>query len=61
MVNSETASSPYRIIGSSRQNKSPYSQAWCQKVLAASGRLKQQNSKSENDKFIMKTAVAFRV
>lgn len=29
-------------------------------MLACNGKLKQQNSKSENDKFIMNTAVAFR-
>jgi hypothetical protein len=59
-VNNETANNPYRNSGNSRHSNSPWFQARCQNVLAANGRLKQQNSKSDNDKFMMNTAVAFR-
>lgn len=54
-----TATNPYLNNGNSRQSKGPCSQALCQKVDVAKGKLKQQNIKSDTDKFIMKTAVAF--
>lgn len=59
-VNNETANKPYRNNGYRRHSSSPCVQARFQNVLAASGKLKQQNSKSDNDRFMMNTAVALR-
>lgn len=59
-VNNETANKPYRNSGYRRHSSSPCVQARFQNVLAANGKLKQQNSKSDNERFMMNTAVAFR-
>lgn len=59
-VNNETANKPYRSNGYKRHKSSPCVQARFQNVLAANGKLKQQNSKSDNERFMMNTAVAFR-
>lgn len=59
-VNSDTATRAYLANGNMRQRVLPCAQDRRQKVDAASGRLKQQNSRSEQDRFIMNTAVAFR-
>lgn len=59
-VNSDTANNPYRNNGYKRHSNSPCIQARFQNVLAASGKLKQQNNKSDSERFMMNTAVAFR-
>lgn len=59
-VNNDTANNPYRNNGNKRHSRSPCVQARFQNVLAANGKLKQQNNKSDNDRFMMKTAVALR-
>lgn len=59
-VNNETANKPYRNNGYKRHSSSPCVQARFQNVLAASGKLKQQNNKSDNERFMMNTAVALR-
>lgn len=59
-VNNDTANKPYLSHGNKRHNNSPCVHARFQNVLAASGKLKQQNSKSDNDRFMINTAVAFR-
>lgn len=59
-VNSDTATSAYLASGNIRQRILPCAHDRLQKVDAASGRLKQQNRRSEHDRFIMKTAVALR-
>lgn len=59
-VNNETANKPYRSNGYKRHSNSPWVQARFQNVLAANGKLKQQNNKSDNERFMMNTAVAFR-
>lgn len=59
-VNSDTATSAYLASGNILQSVLPWDQERCQKVEAASGKLKQQNSRSEQERFIINTAVAFR-
>lgn len=59
-VKRDTATSPYRIIGNKRHRIFPCSQECLQKVEAAKGRLKQQNRRSERDKFMMNIDVALR-
>lgn len=59
-VNSDTATSAYLARGNMRQRILPCAQDRLQNVEAARGRLKQQNRRSEHDRFIMKTAVALR-
>lgn len=60
MVNRDTATSAYLARGNILQRVRPCAHERCQKVEAASGRLKQQNNRSEQDRFIMNTAVALR-
>lgn len=60
MVNNDTAKRPYRSNGHNRHNKLLCTQSLCQNVLAAKGKLKQQNNKSDNDKLMINAAVAFR-
>lgn len=59
-VNRETATSAYLARGNMRHSVLPCVQERLQKVDAASGRLKQQKRRSEQDRFIMNTAVALR-
>lgn len=59
-VKSDTATRAYLASGNIRQSVVPWAQDLRQKVDAASGKLKQQNRRSEHDRFIMKTAVALR-
>lgn len=59
-VKRETATRAYLAIGNMRQRVLPCVHDWCQKVEAASGRLKQQNRRSDRDRLIMNIAVAFR-
>lgn len=54
-----TATNPYRSNGNNRQSKGPWTQAPCKNVDVANGKLKQQNIKSDIDRFMMNTAVAF--
>lgn len=60
MVNKDTAISPYRSSGHRRQRMLLCTHDRCQNVLAARGKLKQQNNKSESDKLMMNAAVALR-
>lgn len=59
-VNKDTANKPYRINGKNSHNNCLCIHLRFQNVLAANGKLKQQNSKSDNDRFMINTAVAFR-
>lgn len=59
-VKSDTATSPYLAIGNIRHRNLPCPQDCLQNVDAASGRLKQQNRRSDSDRFIINIAVAFR-
>lgn len=59
MLNKDTATNPYRNSGNSLHRRSPCIHFRFQKVLEDNGKLKQQNNKSEQDKFMMNTAVAF--
>lgn len=59
-VSSETATREYLAHGNNRHSKTPWIQELCQKVDAASGRLKQQNRRSDTERLIMNIAVALR-
>lgn len=59
MLKRLTATRPYLKSGNSRHRSGPCSHDLCQNVEVASGRLKQQNIRSDIERFMMKTAVAF--
>lgn len=59
-VNNDTATRAYLARGNILHSVRPCAQDLLQNVDAARGRLKQQNRRSEHDKFIMNTAVALR-
>lgn len=59
-VKSDTATKAYLANGNMRHSVRPWAQDLLQNVEAANGKLKQQNSRSEHDRFIMNTAVALR-
>jgi hypothetical protein len=59
MLKRLTATRPYLKSGNNRHRSGPYIHELCQNVEVARGRLKQQNIKSDIERFMMKIAVAF--